>query len=120
MANVDDLVKKSFGQMGSVFTSVAGAITPPTNKVFIAITFLTDTTLDSDGGLVADTNYRSCEFVGTQAAAHDLGAGNETITSGSGGDQIDVNDTFPKGCTIFGRWTEIDIDAGMIIAYIGE
>ena len=87
MANVDDLVKKSFGQMGSVFTSVAGAITPPTNKVFIAITFLTDTTLDSSGGL---------------------------------GDQIDVNDTFPKGCTIFGRWTEIDIDAGMIIAYIGE
>ena len=120
MANVDDLVKKSFGQMGSVFTSVAGAITPPTNKVFIAITFLTDTTLDSSGGLVADTNYRSCEFVGTEAAAHDLGAGNETITSGSGGDQIDVNDTFPKGCTIFGRWTEIDIDAGMIIAYIGE
>jgi len=118
MANVDDLVRKGFGQMGSVFTSVDGAITPPTNKVFIAITFLADTTLDSSGGLVADTNYRSCEFVGTQAAAHD--AASATITSGTGGDQIDVNDTFPKGCTIFGRWTEIDLDAGMILAYIGE
>jgi hypothetical protein len=118
MANVDDLVRKGFGQMGSVFTSVDGAITPPTNKVFIAITFLADTTLDSSGGLVADTNYRSCEFVGTQAAAHD--AASATITSGTGGDQIDVNDTFPKGVTIFGRWTEIDVGAGMIIAYIGD
>ena len=118
MANVDDLVRKGFGQMGSVFTSVDGAITPPTNKVFIAITFLADTTLDSSGGLVADTNYRSCEFVGTQAAAHD--ASSATITSGTGGDQIDVNDTFPKGVTIFGRWTEIDVGAGMIIAYIGD
>jgi hypothetical protein len=120
MANVDDLVKKGFGQLGSVFTSVNGPIKPPTNKVFIAITFLADTTLDSSGGLVADTNYRSCEFVGTEAAAHDLTDGNETITSGSGGDQIDVNDTFPKGVTIFGRWTEIDVGAGMVIAYIGE
>ena len=118
MANVDDLVRKGFGQMGSVFTSIDGAITPPTNKVFIAITFLADTTLDSSGGLVADTNYRSCEFVGTQAAAHD--ASSATITSGTGGDQIDVNDTFPKGVTIFGRWTEIDVGAGMIIAYIGD
>ena len=118
MANVDDLVRKGFGQMGSVFTSVDGAITPPTNKVFIAITFLADTTLDSSGGLVADTNYRSCEFVGTQAAAHD--ASSATITSGTGGDQIDVNDTFPKGVTIFGRWTSINVGAGMVMAYIGD
>ena len=118
MANVDDLVKKGFGQLGSVFTDVDGAITPPTNKVFIAITFLADTTLDASGGLVADTNYGSAEFVGTEAAAHD--ASTATITSGTGGDQIDASNTFPKGCTIFGRWTEIDLDAGMIIAYIGE
>ena len=78
MANVDDLVKKGFGQLGSVFADADGAVTPPTNKVFIAITFLADTTLDSSGGLVADTNYRSCEFVGTQAAAHD--ASTATIT----------------------------------------
>ena len=114
MANVDDLSKRGFGQYGSVFTSVAGAITPPTNKVFIAITFLSDTTLDSDGGLVADTNHNSCEFIGTNVAAHS-GA---TTNSGAGGDAVDVNDTFPKGITIFGRWTEIDITAGSIIAYI--
>jgi hypothetical protein len=119
MANVDDLVKKGFGQLGSVFTSVNGPIKPPTNKVFIAITFLADTTLDSSGGLVADTNYRSCEFIGTQAAAHD--ASSATITSGTGGDQVDVNNTFPKGVTIFGRWTSINIGTpGALIAYIGE
>ena len=120
MANVDDLVKKGFGQMGSVFTSVDGAIKPPTNKVFIAITFLANTTLDTTGGLVADTNYRSCEFAGTTVAAHDATGGSETITSGSGGTAVDVNDLFPAGVTIFGRWTEIDIGSGMIIAYIGE
>ena len=119
MANVDDLVKKSYGQLGSVFADADGAITPPTGKVFIAITFLEDTTLDASGGLVADTNYRSCEFVGTEAAAHD--ASTASITSGTGGDQIDNNNTFPKGVTIFGRWTEIDIaTSGSLIAYIGE
>ena len=118
MANVDDLVKKGFGQLGSVFTSVDGAITPPSNKVFIAITFLSDTTLDSTGGLVADTNHNSCEFIGTTVAAHD--ATTATTNSGTGGDAVDVNDSFPKGVTIFGRWTEIDVGSGMVIAYIGE
>jgi len=118
MANIDDLYKKSFGQLGSVFTSVSGAITPPTNKVFIAITFLGTTTLDTSSGLVADTNHYSAEFVGTDTAAHD--AATATAISGTGGDAIDVDDEFPSGVTIFGRWTEIDIDSGMLIAYIGE
>ena len=119
MANIDDLYNKQFGQHGSVFTSVDGAITPPSNKVFIAITFLADTTLDSSGGLVADTNHNSCEYPGTEAAAHD--ASSATTVSGTGGDQVDVNDTFPRGVTIFGRWTSINIGTpGMVMAYIGE
>jgi len=118
MANVDDLVRKGFGQMGSVFTSVSGAITPPSNKVFIAITFLAETTLDSSSGLVADTNHYTTEFPGTNVAAHDAGAA--TDVSGTGGNAIDVNDIFPAGITIYGRWTEIDITEGMVIAYIGE
>ena len=119
MANVDDLVKKSYGQLGSVFSDVDGAITPPTGKVFIAVTFLEDTTFDGTGGLVADTNYRSCEYIGTNAAAHD--ASTATVTSGTGGEQVDGSNTFPQGLTIFGRWTEIDIGAsGSLIAYIGD
>ena len=79
---------------------------------------MSDTTFDSSGGLVADTNHFSCEFPGTEAAAHD--AASASTVSGTGGDQINVNNTFPKGITIFGRWTEIDVGAGMVIAYIGE
>ena len=119
MANVNDLYQMNFGQQGSVFTSVDGAITPPTNKVFIAITILAPTTFDTgSGGLVADTSHSNLEFVGTAAAAHDAGAA--TTISGTGGDAIDVNDSFPAGVTIFGRWTSINIGAGMIMAYIGD
>ena len=116
MANIDDLYKKSFGQLGSVFTSVDGAITPPTGKVFIAITFLADTTLDTNGGLIAATDRGVAKFVTTLD-----GSGGAVYTQAGGGDAVDVNDTFPKGVTIFGRWTSINIGTpGMIIAYIGD
>ena len=105
-----------FGQVGSIFLDASGASSPPTGTVFVAITFLDDTTLDSSGGLVAeDAN----QYANTQAAAHNESDGSETTTQGSGGLQIDVSNTFPAGVTIFGRWTEIDLDSGMIIAYIG-
>jgi len=115
MANIDDLYKKSFGQLGSVFTSVDGAITPPTNKVFIAITFLADTTLDSSGGLIAATDSGDLKFPTTLD-----GSGATVYTQAGGGDAIDVNDTFPAGVTIFGRWTSINVGAGMVIAYVGD
>ena len=104
------------GQTGSIFLDASGASSPPTGTVFVAITFLDDTTLDSSGGLVAeDAN----QYANTQAAAHNESDGSETVTQGSGGLQIDVSNTFPAGVTIFGRWTEIDLDSGLIIAYIG-
>jgi len=115
MANIDDLYKKSFGQLGSVFTSVDGAITPPTNKVFIAITFLADTTLDTNGGLIAATDSGDLKFPTT---LDDAGA--VVYAQVGGGDAIDVNDTFPAGVTIFGRWTSINVGAGMVIAYVGD
>jgi hypothetical protein len=60
------------------------------------------------------------EYIGTEAAAHNLSDGSETDISGSGGLQIDASNTFPKGVTIYGRWTEIDLTSGLCIAYIGE
>jgi len=113
----------NFGQLGSLFLDASGAASPPTNKVFVAITMLADTIFDASGGLVADTTYTTSEgleYIGTEAAAHNLGDGSETAISGSGGLQIDASNTFPKGVTIYGRWTEIDITSGMCIAYIGE
>ena len=105
-----------FGQAGSVFLDASGASSPPTGAVFVAITFLDDTTLDSSGGLIAEN---SAKFANTEAAANNNADGSETASEGSGGLQIDVSNSFPAGVTIYGRWSEIDIDSGMLIAYIG-
>ena len=105
-----------FGQAGSVFLDASGASSPPTGAVFVAITFLDDTTFDSSGGLIAED---SAKFANTEAAANNNADGSETVSEGSGGLQIDVSNSFPAGVTIYGRWSEIDIDSGMLIAYIG-
>ena len=73
----------SLGQYGSVYTtSSSDAIKPPTNHIFAAITFLSDTVFDSSAGLVAET---ATKFVNTETAAHDLADGSETEVQGSGG-----------------------------------
>jgi len=121
----------SFGQLGSVFTDSANLpITPPTGKVFVAITFLADTLLEitsgTGEGLTADTSGTAnlgLEYVGTAVAAHNLTVGSETAISGGGGLIMDNANTFPKGMTIYGRWTNIEIGngkTGALIAYIGE
>ena len=115
-------VSYGFGQMGSMFNDGTAAMTPPTNKVFVAITMLTDCTFDSSGGLKAsnDSAGAGLEYIGTEAAAHNLSVGSETTSSGGGGLQVDVSNTFPKGVTIYGRWTEIDPASGTCVAYIGD
>ena len=126
-------VAYGFGQMGSVFNDTASAITPPTNKVFVAITFLTDTTLNGSGGLVSesflakvagggtsigDTEYN---YITTEGAAHDQTASNANVEKGETGKQIDASNVFPKGITIYGRWTKITtVVSGTYIAYIGD
>tara|TARA_Y100001938_G_scaffold106363_1_gene145168 strand:+ start:24 stop:1181 length:1158 start_codon:yes stop_codon:yes gene_type:complete len=106
------------GQDGAVYTtSSSDAIVPPTGKAFIAITMLEDTTFDSSGGLVAVT---ATKWFNTADAAGDLGSGLETTAEGSGGKQISNSVTFPQGLTIFGRWNEIDVNSGSVIAYIGD
>ena len=105
----------SLGQYGSIYTtSGVEEINPPTNHIFAAITFLEDTVFDAAGGLIAET---ATKFINTDTAAHDLAAGAETEVQGTGGAVID-SVVFPKGITIFGRYTEIDITSGTIIAYI--
>ena len=104
---------------GSVFTTASSdAIKPPTGCVFVAITALTATDFDSSGGLIAET---ATQWANTADAAGDLASGSETTSEGSGGVQITAtNVDLPAGCTIYGRYTEIDINAGQIIAYWSE
>ena len=106
------------GQAGSVFVdaSTATAVKPPTGLVFVSITFLDDTIFNATTGLVAEDEN---QYVNTAAAAHNEADGAATTTQGELGALIDGSNTFPAGVTIFGRWTEIDITSGMLIAYIG-
>jgi len=115
-------VAYGFGQMGSVFNNTVSAITPPTGKVFVAITFLVDTTLNTSNGLTADNDAANgLEYVGTGTAAHDLTVGSESGVSGGGGKAVVTATAFPKGITIYGRWTKITtVTAGQYIAYIGN
>ena len=135
MANIDDLYNKSFGQLGSVFTSgSSGVITPPSNKVFVAILILDqNTTFDTHGGLVADTNKGDMQYVTTEGSAgadiysgganggsHSIAVGSETLESGGGGQELTNAQTFPLGTTIVGRYKRIAINSGAVIAYIGD
>ena len=120
-------VAYNFGQMGSVFTDTANnAIKPPTGKVFVSITFLADTYLETlsvnAGGLTADTSDSNVEYIGTDVAAHNASAGNATTTTGELGQIIDASNKFPQGVTIYGRFTSVEIangQTGALIAYIG-
>ena len=62
----------------------------------------------------------------TMSAAHNVSS--QTVyffsegvdnAQGFGGDTVDVSNTFPKGVTIYGRWTRMDLASGSGIAYLG-
>jgi hypothetical protein len=133
-----DITEYGFGQLGSSYITgnATDAIVPPTGKIFIAITFLADTIFEDDGGLVAErvvvpgataaaANTADGDiYISTQQPANDLAAGSETTTEGSGGIIIGGTTeadavTFPKGMTIYGRWTSVQTYSGACIAYIG-
>lgn len=80
-----------FGQLGSDFATGTGSITIPTDRVVIAITALEDSKLD---------------------------ATNTTVESGF--DKPTAAVAIPKGLTIFGRFTAVELDEGSIMAYFGH
>tara|TARA_Y100001973_G_C5150478_1_gene307828 strand:- start:820 stop:1170 length:351 start_codon:yes stop_codon:yes gene_type:complete len=100
-----------FGQMGSVFITGTSAVTSNTlsdfkDAVFCAITFLEDTKFADANGLVAEKQQHFINSDGVQDGI----SGNTAVTNG---------EVFPKGVTIYGRWTKITLATGKVIAYIG-
>ena len=116
-------VDLAFGQLGSGFldgATLGNSLTPPADKVIVAITFLATTRLDvltpaldgvnSGGSLVADPGDLS---FGITTQTHGQGANSETI---------DTSQKFPGGLTIYGRWSAVsmqvaDPDGGLIAYY---
>ena len=98
---------------GSVFTKASSdLIVPPTNHIFVGFTTLEATLFTA---LTAEDANRHAN---TAHAAGDLASGAETVNEGSGGIQVTAtNLDLPAGTTIYGRYTEIDVNAGQIIAY---
>ena len=122
MAYKDSSVAYGFGQLGSGFSDADAIFSPPSGKVIVAITFLEDTTL------TALTPATDMYTDGTTGAA-DIGAsafiGSTTVVGGNGtnAQAIDSGTIFPKGLTIYGRWTSVDPSAasttGGMIFYFG-
>ena len=68
-------------------------------------------------GLISVTPTK---WFNTADAAGDLVDGSETVNEGSGGIVVTAGgsgDSIPANCTIYGRYTVIDIHSGSIIAY---
>ena len=134
MGSNSQVVDYGFGQMGSGHVVAhATDVFAPKGKVIVAITFLDDTYLDK---LVADTS-RSDLSTSVDGGPDDtayFGTGTQYLGNGGDGEAGSYNAVtsvavaatvkFPKGITIYGRWTEVSIQntsvtASGIILYYG-
>ena len=84
----------ALGQAGALFEDGTTVIT---GKEIVAIFFLVDSTFTT-------LTPKDSNFIGT--------------ADGSG-DAIDSSNTFPKGFTIYGRWTAFTLASGAVVAYTG-
>ena len=119
MGSNSQVVDYTMGQMGSGHVVAHGTdVFAPRGKVIVAITFLDDTYLDK---LVADTS-RSTGSASVDNGPDDtayFGTGTQVAANGGDGEAGGYNQAlsvavaatvkFPKGVTIYGRWTEVSI-----------
>lgn len=104
------------GALGSGFINGTDALSPPAGKVIIAITFLDDIALHSTNGLVGEVTDNPAElaFFGTNTDVDGNGTGSNVINSST---------KFPKGLTIYGRFTSVKTatanSSSGLIAYYG-
>ena len=111
-----------FGQMGSAFTDEDAAVTPPSGKVIVAITFLEDTTLTA---LTPATDMYLDGTTGADLKGAAAFFGSTTAVGANGGNAAEIDNAtkFPKGLTIYGRWSSVDPNGasttGGIICYFG-
>tara|TARA_R100000406_G_C3071478_1_gene114321 strand:+ start:168 stop:560 length:393 start_codon:yes stop_codon:yes gene_type:complete len=124
-------VSYQFGQLGSAHVQAAGfSVKPPNGMVIVAIQFLDNLKMDImtvdqsvplDYTVTAGPNNKFDSFIG-------ITNGNDGVyddggpTNNGRGQKIDTATEFPKGITIYGRWTEVSLSTGSdngIICYFG-
>jgi len=101
------------GQLGSAFTDSTGAINPPSDKVIVAITFMSDLrvgTLQGESATRSTNKYPKTSAGVAEVAS--FGHQTQTAGNGTGSDVTDSSQVFPKGLTIYGRWEEFALAAG--------
>ena len=104
-------VAYGFGQLGSGhLQAAASALTPPTGLVIVAIQFLDEIALSA---LVPEQVYGVDTYFGTGDTAN---VANNSVV-------VDTSTKFPKGATVYGRWSSVTLNAANahgIIAYFGQ
>ena len=127
-------VAYGFGQMGSGhLKAVATDFFAPRGKVIVAITMLEDMLFDK---LLADTTYQTGSATVDEGPSDTAYFGTGTQIAANGGDgaaggfnqalsvAVAATVSFPKGLTVYGRWTNISLQGTDythgIIVYYGE
>ena len=114
MGYLDNTVEYGFGQLGSGYLRDTTAFVPPTGLVVVAITIVDDVKFQT---LTADTSgYTASD--GSKGVAY-FGDTAQVAMNGANSDVVPNSDVFPKGITIYGRWTYIDLAQGKAILYFG-
>ena len=115
----------ALGQLGSGFTDTTTAVNPPTGKVIIAVTFMSDLTVTTLAAeLPTDDTFKGPQTSAGVAETNSFGTANQTAANGSESIRTSAADqVFPKGLTIYGRWKEFALQAadstGGAILYYG-
>ncbi len=123
-------VAYGFGQMGSGHVKAeATDLLPPAGSVIVAITMLADV---SFAVLTADTHLNGSNVAAKQGGDGTayFGTGTQVLANGIDADDTDTVESvavatsvvFPKGLTIYGRWTSVSLNADSdhgVICYYG-
>ena len=132
--NIDVYTKKTLREFNDDLDEFA-KISPKkplavAGMVIIAITFLSDLKLSASGGLVpelpTDATFKGPTFDDsgtTRAQINSFGTVTQTAKNGAESKQVDGDNLFPKGITIYGRWTQFKLSGadstGGAIFYFG-
>jgi len=125
-------VSYGFGQMGSGHLKTATDFFAPTGKIIVAIQMLENIKFHATNGLVADDSFHKATtdasledgvaFIGTQTQVLANGEDDDgnALTSAAITNTVE----FPKGLTIYGRWTRCKLSTtythGVIIYFASK